>query len=241
MSERFSPPPGRGGPQHIPRPPDARLGGPAPWAGLPERERRPSLDRVIARLDARRAPAVVGEVTPTTRESAVLCVLYEEAGEPHVVLTRRSPKMRNHAHEVSFPGGRRDDTDADLWTTALREAEEEVALDASVVRPVAELDRFVTVGSQSLIHPFVAVAEQRPDLRVASPAEVEAIVHVSLAELLQGEVWREEIWGFRQYGVRALTFFEIEGDTIWGATGSMLRQLLAIATGTNPAILGGPG
>ena len=66
-------------------------------------------------------------------------------------------------------------------------------------------------------------------------------MHVSLAELLQGEVWREEIWGFRQYGVRALTFFEIEGDTIWGATGSMLRQLLAIATGTNPAILGGPG
>ena len=196
---------------------------------------------MIARLDAHRAPATVGEMIPTTRESAVLCVLYQEAGEPHVVLTRRSPKMRNHAHEVSFPGGRRDDTDADLWSTALREAEEEVALDPAVVRPIGELDRFVTVGSQSLIHPFVAVAEQRPELHVASPAEVEEIVHVSLAELLRAEVWREEIWGFREYGVRALTFFEIEGDTIWGATGSMLRQLLAIATDTNPDILGGPG
>ena len=178
---------------------------------------------------------------PATRESAVLCVLYEEVGQPHVVLTRRSPRMRNHAHEVSFPGGRRDDTDPDLWRTALREAEEEVALDGSVVRPVGELDRFVTVGSQSLIHPFVAVADRRPALHVASPEEVETIVHVPLAELLRDDVWREEIWGFREYGVRALTFFELEGDTIWGATGSMLRQLLAIATGTDAAILGGPG
>lgn len=200
-----------------------------------------SIDGVAARLDERRSPATVGLMAPTTRESAVLCVLYEEAGEPHVVLTRRSPMMRNHAHEVSFPGGRRDETDPDLWFTARREAEEEVALDPSSVTLIGELDRFVTVGSQSLIHPFVAVADAKPELHVASPAEVEAIVHVSLAELLRDDVWREEIWGFREYGVRALTFFEIEGDTIWGATGSMLRQLLAIATGTDAAILGGPG
>jgi 8-oxo-dGTP pyrophosphatase MutT (NUDIX family) len=177
----------------------------------------------------------------TTRESAVLCVLYEDGGEPHVVLTRRSPQMRSHAHEVSFPGGRKDETDPDLWFTALREAEEEVALDPGSVTRIGELDRFVTVGSQSLIHPFVAVADSKPEIHVASPHEVEAIVHVSLGELLREDVWREEIWGFRQYGVRALTFFEIEGDTIWGATGSMLRQLLAIATGTDARILGGPG
>ena len=87
----------------------------------------------------------------------------------------------------------------------------------------------------------MAVAQTKPDLYVASPAEVEAIVHVALGELLRDDVWREEIWGFREYGVRALTFFEIEGDTIWGATGSMLRQLLAIATDTDARILGGPG
>ena len=208
---------------------------------MPAHDRSLSIDRVAASLDAHREPATVGLMAPTTRESAVLCVLYEEAGEPHVVLTRRSPKMRNHAHEVSFPGGRKDDTDPDLWFTALREAEEEVALDPSSVTRIGELDRFVTVGSQSLIHPFVAVADSKPDLHVASPAEVEAIVHVSLGELLRDDVWREEIWGFREYGVRALTFFEIEGDTIWGATGSMLRQLLAIATGTDARILGGPG
>lgn len=208
---------------------------------VPTLDRQLSIDVIAARLDAHRPPATVGLMAPTTRESAVLCVLYEEAGEPHVVLTRRSPRMRSHAHEVSFPGGRKDATDPDLWSTALREAEEEVALDPGSVTLIGELDRFVTVGSQSMIHPFVAVADSKPEIYVASPAEVEAIVHVSLGELLRDDVWREEIWGFREYGVRALTFFEIEGDTIWGATGSMLRQLLAIATDTDARILGGPG
>jgi 8-oxo-dGTP pyrophosphatase MutT (NUDIX family) len=196
---------------------------------------------VVGRLQAHRDPVILGPVTATTRESAVLCVLYEDRGGPHVLLTRRSPRMRSHAHEVSFPGGRRDDGDRDLWETALREAEEEVALDPSSVTPIGGLDRFTTVGSASLIHPYVAVSETVPDVHVASPGEVEAIVNVSLAELLSEVAWREEIWGLREFGTRALTFFEIEGDTIWGATGSMLRQLLAIATGTDGSILGGPG
>ena len=74
-------------------------------------------------------PITLGEVPDEARDSAVLCVLYETHDGPHVLLTRRSPTMRHHAHEISFPGGRRDDTDPDLWSTALREAEEEVALD----------------------------------------------------------------------------------------------------------------
>jgi hypothetical protein len=70
---------------------------------------------------------------------------------------------------------------------------------------------------------------------VASPDEVESVRHIALSELLLDEVWREEIWPFRdEAGDRAVTFFEVVGDTIWGATGSMLRQLLAIATQTEP-------
>jgi hypothetical protein len=63
-----------------------------------------------------------------------------------------------------------------------------------------------------------------------------------LSELLLDEVWREEIWPLRHYGApRAITFFELIDDTVWGATGAMLRQLLAIATGTDDTIRGGPG
>jgi 8-oxo-dGTP pyrophosphatase MutT (NUDIX family) len=234
-------PVGRGGPQRIPRPVGAELGGPAPWSGVPAGERTVDLDRTIGALRRRRPPQVVGSVPDDARESAVLCLLYEEEGDVHVVLTRRSPKMRHHAHEVAFPGGRRDDEDADLWATAVREAEEEVALDASTIEHIGALDSFVTVGSRTLVTPFVAVTDRRPEL-VPAPAEVEAVRHVALSELLLDEVWREEIWPLRHYDApRAITFFELIDDTVWGATGAMLRQLLAIATGTDDTIRGGPG
>jgi len=149
--------------------------------------------------------------------------------------------MRHHAHEISFPGGRQDPDDPDLVATALREAHEEVGLDPDAVTVVGALDQFVTVGSRTLIHPYVAIADHPPALEVMSPAEVEAIVHVPLAELFRDDVWREEIWDLDHHGSRALTFFELVGDTVWGATGAMLRQLLAIATRTDETIAGGPG
>ncbi|MDW3220805.1 MAG: CoA pyrophosphatase [Acidimicrobiales bacterium] len=233
-------PPGRGGPQRIPRPEGAALGGPPPWVESPPESRRPSLDDVVGALHGR-GSVRIGDEMPDVRQSAVLCLLYEEDGEAHVVLTRRARGMRHHAHEVAFPGGRRDDTDPDLWATAVREAEEEVALDASVIEHVGALDSFVTVGSRTLVTPFVAVTDRRPDL-TPSPVEVEEIRHVSLSELLLDEVWREEIWPLRHFGrPRAITFFELEGDTVWGATGAMLRQLLAVTTGAHDRIVGGPG
>ncbi|MEM7095682.1 MAG: CoA pyrophosphatase [Actinomycetota bacterium] len=164
------------------------------------------------------------------RTSAVLIALYEVDGEPTVLLTRRSPALRSHTHEVAFPGGRHDDEDGDLVTTALREAEEEVRLDRSAVRLIGGLDRFVTGGSGSLVHPFVARLEGPPTGLVPNPGEVEAILEVPLREFLLDVVWREELWTRDLDGTWPVTFFELVGDTVWGATGNMLRQLLTLAT-----------
>lgn len=188
---------------------------------------------MVDALHNHRPPRTIGQVPAGSGESAVVAVLYEHDGEPHVVLTRRSPRMRSHAHEVSFPGGRRDPGDESLWATAVREATEEIALDPDSIEHVGALDSFVTGGSRSLVHPYVAIAHERPRVHVASPEEVESVRHVALSELLLDEVWREEIWPFRgEAGARPVTFFEVVGDTIWGATGSMLRQLLSIVTRT---------
>ncbi len=260
-------PAGRGGPQEIPRPDGATLGGTAPWAHIPESRRRVTLSDITEALARHRPPQLVGTVGEGIGHSAVLCLLYERADDVYMILTRRSPRLRHHAHEVAFPGGRREAGDADLWTTALREAQEEVGIDPSTIRRIGELDSFVTVGSRTLVTPFVAVTDQKPTLR-RDPTEVELIRHVGFRELLLDDVWREEFWPLprrpsglpRNYrpelivseavaraarerseqeregprdGPRAITFFELVGDTVWGATGAMLRQLLAIATGTD--------
>jgi 8-oxo-dGTP pyrophosphatase MutT (NUDIX family) len=219
----------RGGPQRIPRPPGTRLGGPPAWASLPEASRRPTLHGVRRALadgpEPRRSP-VEGL---TSRCSAVLAPLYEHEGEVHVVLTRRAWHMRSHTGEVSFPGGKQEPGET-LWQTALREAREETHLDPGSVERIGELDHLATVTSRSSIVPFVGVLPDRPRL-VPNPDEVDAILHVPLAELLDPAVYRQERWGLPGID-RPIHFFEIVGDTIWGATASMLVDLLTRITAT---------
>ena len=222
------PPEGRGGPQRIPRPDDWRPGWPAPWADLDDRTL--PLDRVVSVLEGRSPSGIRGRPRGDERSSGVLVALYDDPVDgAHVVLTRRASHLTSHTHEVSFPGGRHDPDDADLWATALREAAEEVALDPSLPRLVGRLDPLVTVGSRSLIHPFVAVLGDPPEL-AANPDEVEAVLRVPLAELLSDHAYREEEWT-RHGDPWVLTFFELVGDTVWGATAAMLRQLLVLGLG----------
>ncbi len=144
-----------------------------------------------------------------------------------VVLTRRSWHLRAHKGEVSFPGGRHE-PDETLWETALREAWEEVDLDRGSVERVGELDHLSTVSSRSFIVPYVGVLPGRPTL-TPNEHEVDAILHVPLSELLDPAIYRQERWGWA--GIeRPIHFFELVGDTLWGATGSMLVDLLTRIT-----------
>jgi len=218
----------RGGAQRIPRPLSCREGDPAPWASVPLAHRDPSLDLIRAALAAGGPPRLSPLEGTGVRASAVLAPLYDHDGVVHVVLTRRAQNLRSHHGEVSFPGGGEDRGDADLWATALRESFEEVALDPASVERIGELDHLQTVTSRSYIVPYVGVLPGRPDL-VASPAEVELVLHVPLRELLADGVFREERWGLAPLD-RPIFFFELVGDTIWGATAAMLRNLLTVVT-----------
>jgi 8-oxo-dGTP pyrophosphatase MutT (NUDIX family) len=177
------------------------------------------------------------DVADGALRSAVLAAFYDDVdrdGRASVVLTRRSKNLRNHSGEVSFPGGRQEPGE-ELWVTALREAEEEIALDPTAVVHLGELDHLRTVTSRSWIVPYVAEITDPhvviPTLQ-AAPDEVELVLHVGLDELLKDGVFHEELWTFGEY-TRPVFFFEIEGDTVWGATAAMLRNLLSIVTGTH--------
>jgi len=220
--------PSRGGPQHIPRPPGVRPGAAAPWVDLPPAGRRVDL---IALRDVLRARGSAPIADTCNRLSAVLIPLYADRDEPHVILTRRAAHLRTHSREVAFPGGGREPGDADLWETALRETREEIGLDPTAATRIGELDPFFTVGSDSLVHSFVAeLPAGRPAGLRPDPAEVEKILHVPLSSLLAPDVYHQELWP-RDGTMRPINFFEIPGDTIWGATAAILRQLLVIAAG----------
>jgi 8-oxo-dGTP pyrophosphatase MutT (NUDIX family) len=126
--------------------------------------------------------------------------------------------------------------DPDLVHTALREAHEEIALDPAAVEVVGELDRITTVSSPSLVVPVVGRLRGRPTL-VPAEREVDAVLHLPISELLDPGIYREEIWPLLPE--RPIQFFELEGDTLWGATARVLADLLEVLVGAQPG--SGPG
>jgi 8-oxo-dGTP pyrophosphatase MutT (NUDIX family) len=158
------------------------------------------------------------------RPAAVLCALFDEAGEVQVVLTRRSSRLRSHTSQGSFPGGRLDPGETALGA-ALREAQEEVGLDPATIEVLGRLATMRTAVNPAPIVPFVGALPGRPELH-PNPAEVDRAFTVSLTELTDRDVYREELWTTADGVERPMYFFELIGDTVWGATARMLRELL---------------
>jgi 8-oxo-dGTP pyrophosphatase MutT (NUDIX family) len=153
--------------------------------------------------------------------AGVLVPLFVQDGDLHVVLTRRRADLRRHAGEISFPGGRKDPSDADLRETALREAEEEVGLPRAAVDLVGALEPTATFATNYLIQPFVGLfsGERRWQL---SPLEVDAVLEPSLRGLRESRTRvRLERRGF-SFETDA---FQFDGQLVWGATARILESL----------------
>lgn len=211
----------RGGRQVIPRPEVWSEHHDPPWpAGTTW-----SVDELVARV-----PLDSGPPFPPFRDarvSAVLIALHEGADGAEVLLTRRSMHLRHHRGEISFPGGRSDPGET-ARDTALREAYEEVGLEPAVADVVGELTHLSTIVSRSYIVPVVARLDHRPPLTPRSP-EADRVMWVPVAELTRPGTYRLERWG-RPPLDRPLHFFDLDDETVWGATAHMLVELLSGAT-----------
>ena len=154
----------------------------------------------------------------------MLLPLYGWPEEPGLVFTERRADLRRHAGEISFPGGRKDEGDADLTATALREAQEEIGLDPSRVELGEELPTTGTFVTGYRIHPFVGLIPHPAELDLEpNPAEVETVLAFSLEAL-------RDNYAMRRLIRRGIPFhtptYEVEGHQIWGATARILGDLL---------------
>ncbi len=165
---------------------------------------------------------------PTQKPAAVLVPLVERAEGLTVLLTQRAATLKDHAGQISFPGGRIDPSDADAWRAALREAHEEIGLAESFVEFAGYLpDHWVGTGFR--VTPVVAFVNPGYELRIAT-AEVHDVFEVPLDYILDAA--NHEIRQ-RRLGGELLEVYDIpyDGRIIWGATAGMLlalrRSLLA--------------
>jgi 8-oxo-dGTP pyrophosphatase MutT (NUDIX family) len=157
-------------------------------------------------------------------DAAVLLALYGWPEEPGLIFTERRSDLSRHAGEISFPGGRQDPGDPDLAATALREAEEEIALDPAQVELVGAVAPVSTFVTGYRVHPFVGTVPDPRELGLEpNPGEVETVLTFSLAKLHEGYAMRRLVR--RGMPIHTPTF-EVEGALIWGATARILGDLL---------------
>lgn len=161
--------------------------------------------------------------------AAVLVPIVEHPGEPTVLLTQRATQLRHHAGQISFPGGRIEPGDGSPTAAALREAREEVGLEAGCVSVVGFLPDHVVI-SGFRVTPVVAMV--RPGFELLLDAqEVEDTFEVPLAFVFDPRNHRPRIHRFRTEEAEARMFDIPYGNrNIWGATAGMLVTLYRLCT-----------
>jgi len=157
--------------------------------------------------------------------AAVLVPLVNRPQGVTVLLTRRTGHLHDHAGQISFPGGRVDDTDSDRVATALREAAEEIGISPSAVEIMGSLPEW-DIPSGFRVTPVVGWLE--PPLCLSPDAfEVAEVFEVPLAFVLDPanhERHSDEIKGRRRH-YYAMPY---QGHHIWGATAGMLHTLYRV-------------
>ena len=156
------------------------------------------------------------------KPAAVLIPLVERPRGLHLLLTRRSPALRHHPGQISFPGGRQDPDDESLIHTALRETEEELGIPASQIRVIGSLTPLNTISRYDVL-PVLAMLD--PGYRVTlSPDEVDQAFDVPLSHVLDPA--HDIALTLPRAGKRhTIYWIPWEHSFICGATASIIRQL----------------
>lgn len=155
------------------------------------------------------------------RPAAVLVPVVDRP-EPTILLTQRAAHLKDHAGQISFPGGKIDQSDASPLATALREADEEIGLAGDAIKPIGYLDLYLTAFGFRIVP---AVARVAPDFALTlNENEVDDAFEVPLAFLMTPENHQRhsrEWQGMTRY-YYAMPFGE---RYIWGVTAGILRNM----------------
>ena len=184
--------------------------------------------RQVLRGDHDLNPDMTSPPNTALRPAAVLVPLVDHEAGMSVLLTQRTAHLSAHAGQISFPGGRIEEHDADEVDAALRETEEEIGLRRAQVSVIGRLDNYVT-GTGFEITPIVGIV-MPPVALTIDPFEVAEAFEVPLAFILDR---RNHQRIERESGGRRRSFFVLpfEGRNIWGATAGILVNLAEVLAG----------
>jgi len=181
------------------------------------------LDVVTPRGAYRWPQGMLEKIAATLKPAGVLIPVRSHAGGLSVLLTQRSADLKHHAGQVSFPGGRMEETDTDIVVTALRETREEIGIVEEHVSIIGYLETMPTVTGYA-VTPVVGLVDGSVELTIDT-TEVEYAFEVPLAFLADAHNHRivSREWQGLSF---SMVEFHFDGQRIWGATAQMLLRFI---------------
>lgn len=179
--------------------------------------------KVMARQNSERLKAL--EEDPNPRLSAVAAIISpDDKGDAQFFLIERQSYNGTHSGQISFPGGKFDETDTDLIFTAKRESNEEIGIHEQQLKFIKELTKVYIPPSRFLMHPYMFASEFIPQFTI-NQREVKALVTLPLEMLLDDKVFEVGAIPLGN-GVNIKTgYFKVQGYKVWGATALVLNEI----------------
>ena len=166
----------------------------------------------------------LGKAFPNERKvAAVLALLYPMNDRVCCALIRRPSYPGVHGGQIAFPGGQVESEDRDLLHTALREAWEEVGIQAEKVQRPTELTRLYIPPSRYEVVPFLGLSDRRPDF-ILQTSEVDELIELPLEELLEPKVYGE-VSVHTTRGLLNVPAYQWRDEIIWGATAMIVAEI----------------
>lgn len=188
---------------------------------LPGQEAQLTMAPVTRREELKRLPAA-----NTPRQSAVLLLFYPDGTTTRLIFIKRPVDDTVHSGQIAFPGGQTEPGDRDVFDTALREANEEVNVDPSKVKVLGSLTKLHIPPSNFDVYPVLGYSAEKP--RFAGNDEVDRILEVDLAEILDPKTKMMKTIRHRLGKLVEVPCYFIEDEIIWGATAMIVGELLAL-------------
>jgi 8-oxo-dGTP pyrophosphatase MutT (NUDIX family) len=166
------------------------------------------------------------KLNPNPKLSAVMVLLFPDENEIKTVLIKRNEYPGMHSKQISFPGGKKEPDDQNLWQTAQRETFEEVGVSPSAISFICEMSDLYIPPSGFLVQPYLAFTETKPNF-VPHPIEVTEIINTPISYILSDASIKITHMNLlvNTNNLVQVPYFDINGHIVWGATAMILSEL----------------
>ncbi|WP_144602594.1 NUDIX hydrolase [Algoriphagus algorifonticola] len=161
------------------------------------------------------------------RKGAVLILIYPQEKQAFFPLIKRPEYIGVHSGQIAFPGGKMDEGDENEVFTALREAEEEVAVNASKVQVLGRMSDLFIPASNFLVSPVIGYVDHIPEF-VPEEREVQRIISARVSDIVSPEIQKKTILEIGNQIKLDTPYFEVEKEMVWGATAMILGEFIEL-------------